>query len=440
MSGPLLSGFHSGSWHRPRVAIVDSRPPAEDLVQEFNRQGYACLHVQSAPYVPGGDRERTERGYRREDFIADVVHEGDLDRTLAAVAAFAPSAVIAGSAVGGPFADLLADALGLPGNHMTLSQERGDGSLTVETVRAAGLQAVRQVRVLSERPIAECFRDLGGRVVIKSGGGAPVAFCDTPQQAVAAYRALTGGRSLTKRRREVRVVAQEYLPGTEYTLTTVSCDGLHRLCEVWRSSRLSANNVPDLCGALSLLGADAPEVGPLGEYARRVLDALGIRHGPAHLEVRMTPAGPCLLAAGAWLPGPRLTGSLAATARLGAGESQVEWAVDACLRPERFARRAERPYGPARSCALVGMVSPVAGVLRAYRGLNRVRALESFHDLAFTVRPGEQLRRTVDTRTVPMRVTLCHELAETVERDLHTLRHLDGAGMYDVEDGPARAA
>lgn len=440
MSGPLLSGFHSGSWHRPRVAIVDCRPAAQDLVQEFIRQGYACLHVQSTPFVPGGTRER---GYRRADFIADIVHEGELDRTLAAVAAFAPSAVAAGSAAGGPFADLLADSLGLPGNTMTLCQERRDGYRAVETVRLAGLHAVRQVRVHGERQVAEWQRELGRRVVVKSlpGEGTPVrvAYCDTPEQAVAAYRSLAGARS-PMRRREVRAVAQEYLPGTEYTLTTVSRDGLHRVCEVWRSSRLSANDVPDLCGALSLLGADAPEVGPLGDFARQVLDALGVRHGPAHLEVRTTPLGPCLLAAGAGLPGARLTGSLAATARLAAGESQVEWAVDAYLRPERFARRAVLPYRPLRYCALVGMVSPVAGVLRSYRGLNRVRELESFHELAFAVRPGEQLRRTVDSRTVPLRVTLRHDVGETVQRDLHTLRHLDGAGMYEVEDGPARAA
>jgi biotin carboxylase len=414
------------------------------LVSEFNRQGYSCIRVQSTPQVPA---EYRSGGYRREDFVADIVHDGNLSRTLTAVAALSPAAVAAGSDAGAALADLIAESLGLPGNGTALSQARRDTYTALETVRAAGLRAVRQLRAGREEELVRWHRGAGGRIVVRaapSAAGDRLFFCDTPEQSAAAFRALTGGREAdggTPAAGGARVTAQEYLPGTEYLITTVSRDGRHRVCEIWRSSRLSANGVADLRDALCLVGAEAPEVEALTGYAFEVLDVLGVRHGPAHLEIRMTSVGPCLVDAGARLPGSRPPGSgLLATARLGVGESQLEWTVDAYLRPERFHRRAAEPYRVRSYCAVVAMVSPVEGVLRSYCGLNEVRGLESFHGLATLVQPGQRLRRTVDDLTHPVLVTLRHEVGETVLRDVNTLRYLDGVGLYEIEDGQDRSA
>lgn len=413
---------------RPSIVIVDAYAGVRSLVLQFRERGFSCIRVQSTREVPFIYRSAPPV---RDDFIADIVHDGDLTATIAAIAAFAPIAVVSGGEVGVEFADLLAERLGLPGNGTALSAARRDKYLMVETVRAAGLRAARQLRVTGADELAAWHTELGGRVVVKpprSAGSQGVSFCDTPEESVAAYRSLAGADDVFSQPNN-GAVAQEYLPGTEYMVNTVSQDGRHHVCEVWRTSRLSANGVLDLCDAFLLIESGSQVVGPLAHYAFQVLDAIGIRHGPAHLEIRMTPAGPCLVEIGARIAG----GGIPACASLCTGESQLEWTVDAYTRPDRFHARAGSPYLMRRYCAIAGMISPAEGVLSEYQGIDEIRTLESFYDLVTPVKPGQELRRTVDDLTYPVIVTLLHDLEEVVQRDLNTIRHLDGTAFYVLD-------
>ncbi len=413
---------------RPCIVMVDAYAAVRSLVLTFLEQGCSIVRVQSTREVPYVYRSAP---YVPDDFVADIVHDGDLDATVAAVAAYEPVAVVSGGESGVEFADLLAERLGLPGNGTDLSAARRDKHLMVEAVRAAGLRAARQLRATDGDELAAWHRELGGRVVVKpprSAGSQGVFFCDTPEESVAAFESLAGADDVFSRPNE-GAVAQEYLPGTEYMVNTVSRDGRHHVCDVWRTGRLSANGVVDLCDALMLIDSASRVVEPLREYAFAVLDALGIRHGPAHLEIRMTPSGPCLVEVGARVAG----GGIPACAGLGIGESQLEWTVDAYLRPDRFHSRAGTPYRVRRYSAIAGMISPAEGVLSEYRGIEEIERLESFHGLATLVKPGQEISRTVDDLTYPVIVTLLHDLEEVVQRDLNTIRHLDGAAFYALD-------
>ncbi|MEV1026410.1 ATP-grasp domain-containing protein [Streptomyces sp. NPDC050264] len=414
------------------IVMVDAYAAVGSLVDKFRERGCSVVRVQSTRDVPFVYRSVP---FDRSAFIADIVHDGDLSATLEAVAAHAPLAVVAGGEVGVEFADLLAERLGLPGNGTELSTARRDKHVMIETVRAAGLRAARQLRVPNPRELAEWHRELGARVVVKplrSAGSQGVFFCDTPQESAAALHALSTAPDVFSQTGQ-GAVAQEYLPGTEYMVNTVSRDGRHHLCDVWRTSRVSANGVVDLCDALSLIDSDSRETGPLRDYAFRVLDALGIRHGPAHVEIRLTPAGPSLVEIGARIAG----GGIPAAAGLGIGESQLEWTVDAYLDPERFHARAGTPYAVRRHCAIAGLVSPVQGLLSEYRGIEEIERLEGFHALATLVKPGQEIRRTVDDLTYPVLVTLLHDLEEVVQRDLNTIRYLGGSAFYALDPGAA---
>ncbi|MFJ5830031.1 ATP-grasp domain-containing protein [Streptomyces sp. NPDC093089] len=413
---------------RPCIVMVDAYAAVRSLVLEFREQGCSVVRVQSTRHVPYVYRSAP---HVPDDFVADIVHEGDVAATADAIAGFAPIAVISGGEIGVELADLLAERLGLPGNGTALSAARRDKHLMIETLRAAGLRAARQLRATDADELAAWHRELGGRVVVKpprSAGSQGVSFCDTPEESVAAYRSLADADDVFDEPNR-GAVAQEYLAGTEYMVNTVSRDGRHHVCDVWRTGRVSANGVVDLCDALSLVDSGSRVVAPLTEYGFQVLDALGIRHGPAHLEIRMTPDGPCLVEVGARIAG----GGIPAAAALGTGSSQLDRTVEAFLRPERFHAHAGTPYEVKRYCAIAGMVSPVEGVLREYRGIEEIERLEGFHALATLVKPGQDLRRTVDDLTYPVIVTLLHDLDEVVQRDLNTIRHLDGVGFYGLD-------
>jgi biotin carboxylase len=359
------------------------------------------------------------------------VHEGDLDQTLKKIAPYRPAAVMAGGEYGATFADVLSEALGLPSNGTLLSEARRDNTAMVEAVRAAGPLTPQQLRAETEAELVYWHRETGGRIVVKplrSAGGEGVWFCDTPQESAEAFRLLIGSDDLFSET-NTAVLAQEYLVGTEYIVNTVSLDGRHHATDIWRSSRSSVNGITDLLGACYIVPRRGEVQDALVHYAFAVLDALGIRHGPAHVELKITPQGACLIEAGARLPG----GDLPYHAQLATGESQLDWAVDAYVRPQRFLARWGEPYEIDRYFAWVELISPVAGKLVRYSGLDRIKSMESFWEMWELARPGDRIVPTVDDTSYPVIVNLMHEVEEIVHRDMGTIRYLDGVGFYEIE-------
>ncbi|MEJ7705040.1 MAG: ATP-grasp domain-containing protein [Geodermatophilaceae bacterium] len=416
--------------NEPCVVVVDSYQPTNQgrgqLVQRFRDAGYECVRVQSSSEVPILFRSSLDLS----GYAANIIHDGDLDATVRAVAEFRPVAVVAGSEVGVEFADTLSETLGVPSNGTALSPARRDKFRMIETIKAAGVPGAEQLLVESEEQLAEWHRGLGRRVVVKpirGGGGAGVYFCDRPEESVRAYRALLECGNVYTAHND-GIVAQEYHFGGEYMVNTVSRDGHHHVCDVWRTSRISANGVLDLCDAIVLVRRDSEVVQQLVPYAHRVLDALGLRHGPAHLEIKLTPEGPTLVEVGARIAG----GDLSYCAKLGVGTSQVEWTVDAYVRPERFMAHYAEEYRIESHFASVAMISPMEGVLEEYPHMEALRSLESLLEVRQLVRPGERISRTVDDLTYPVIVNLSHAVEDVVLRDLGTLRYLDGTGFYRV--------
>lgn len=413
------------------VAIVDAYAAAKELAPAFEKAGYGTVRVQSTTEVP----MVYQGGLDLSGFVDNIVHEGDFERTLAALAEYKPVAVLPGGELGVELADRLSEALGLPTNGTALSAARRDKFTQIERIRSAGLRAARQLLIEDDEQLRAWHQETGGRIVVKpvrSAAGDGVSFCDTPEQAVQAFRTLFGRENIFSLRNE-GVVAQEYLVGSEYMVNTVSRDGVHHVTDIWRTGRLSVNGVTDLAVENTLVDSGSSDAQLLSDYAFRVLDALGIQHGPGHLEIKLTPNGACLIEAGARISG----GDLPAFTKLSVGESQVEWIVDAYLDPDRFHARSAEPYVIKRYFAWAAMASPVEGVLKGYRGLDQVRALESFRELRILVEPGQPIKRTIDDLSNAIMLTLHHDVEEVVLRDLNTVRYLDGAGFYELEAADA---
>ncbi|WP_217510246.1 ATP-grasp domain-containing protein [Streptomyces vilmorinianum] len=415
------------------VVMVDVYAPTLRLARAFQEEGHPVVRVQSTPEVPPVYRS----SFRTEEFADDIVHYGAFETTLAAVAAHRPAAVLTGGELGVELADRLSAALGLATNGTRLSAARRHKHTQIETIKAAGLPGTRQHLAVSARYAADWHRELGGRAVVKpvrSAGNDHVSFCASPEETAAAYEKIMAATNIFSFRNE-GVVVQEHLEGTEYVVNTVSRDGRHRCTDVWRYMKISANGVTDRISAAVSTHPGSAERARLVEYGFDVLDALEVRHGPAHLEIMLTPDGPRLVEAGI-----RLCGADAAYfARLAAGESQIERTVDAYLRPERFLATVGDAHRVERHVAMAYLTSPVSGTLAGYPLLPQVEALESFHNVHIAVPEGGRLPLTVDDTTEPMMIGLAHASEHVLARDLNTVHYLDGAGFYRLAD-PGGAA
>ncbi|MFD4829877.1 ATP-grasp domain-containing protein [Streptomyces uncialis] len=408
------------------VVIVDDYGPTRRHAPSFQEAGFECVRVQSTLEVPAIYRSALVL----DGYVANIVHSGSVDRTLRQLEPFQPVAVVAGSEVGVELADALSEGLGLATNGTRLSRARRDKFVMIETVAAAGLRAASQLMVTSERELYDWHERVGGRIVLKpvrSAAGDGVRFCTSPDESIAAYREVIGKTNIFSERNS-GVVAQEYLVGAEYIVNTVSSAGRHHVCDIWQTVRIDVNGMRDALSGLYVIPREGAIQDQLVAYAAQVLDALGIAYGPAHIEIKMTPEGPCLVELGA-----RVGGSdNPYYAELATGESQVPWTVDAYTDPERFMRRYRENYTVQQYVAGVLMLSPHGGTLRAYPYLDAVKKLESLHDLRIPIAEGDAIRPSRGGVRHPMLVGLAHPIEEIVMRDMETLRYLDGHAFFDV--------
>lgn len=411
---------------RPVVGIVDAYSTQRYLAPLLHERGYDCIHVQATATIPA----MAVPTFRPGDFVDNVVHRGDVEETLRRVGEHTPVALIAGMESGVEVADALSERLDLRTNGTALSPARRDKFRMVETIKAAGVRGAEQVIADSWHVLADWYAEVGGRVVVKplrSSGNDGVSFCDTEAELHAAFTALYASRSALDLRND-NVLAQEYLPGVEYYVNTVSLDGVHYVCDVWDTQHLDVNGVRDLLGGSSLLARRGPVQDQLVEYTFSVLDALGVHNGGAHTELKLTPDGPCLIETGARICGadlPLLTGAAI-------GESQLEWTVDAYTDPHRFKERCGDDYRIIRHATCVNMVSPKSGTLHGYPRMAQLQALESYHDTLLRAKPGGPISMTINDFTYPMLVHLLHPVEGIVLRDYATARYLDGDSFYDV--------
>ncbi|WP_306184320.1 ATP-grasp domain-containing protein [Streptomyces sp. MK5] len=416
----------SSSTDRRTVVVVDAFASARCLAPLFRERGVDCIHVQSTPTVPAV----YAASFRPDDFTVNIVHDQDVTATAAALAPYAPIGLLPGIERAVMLADELSERLGLPTNGTALSPARRDKFQMTETVRKAGVPATEQLLATDLDTLLDWYGRNPGRVVLKpvsSAGNDGVFFCDSAEDVRAAFGKLIGGRSVLGQENRA-VLAQEYLVGNEYIVNTVSLHGRHRVTDIWKMHHLSANGVRDLPAGAELLPRRGAEQDALVEHTLLVLDALGIRNGPAHSELKLTEKGPRLVETGARVCGADVHVPTGAAI----GESQLDWTVDAYADPERFLGRWNTDYEPARHARIVNMVSPVEGRLARYPKLAELKALESFHDCVFRVTPGDPISRSVDDWTFPLRVFLAHESESAVARDCVSARYLDGPGFYEI--------
>jgi hypothetical protein len=81
-------------------------------------------------------------------------------------------------------------------------------------------------------------------------------------------------------------LVQEFLQGKEYVIGKVSRDGVHKLVAIWQYDKREINGASFVYFGTKLMNSSAPMFQRMVAYSTEVLDALGIKQGPSHMEVR----------------------------------------------------------------------------------------------------------------------------------------------------------
>ena len=407
------------------AVIVDGYSTGNFLPPAFARLGVPVVHVRSTAELIPAMVAPNRAAYRADLACPDGAA---VPATLAALRAHRPLAVLAGSESGVPLADLLSERLGLPTNGSQLSPARRDKFVMIETLRAAGIRCARQFTSPEPAAIVAWAAGEGGAPVVvkplRSASSENVRICRGPREVEAAAREVLAATTMFGTA-NTAVLVQSYLAGTEYIVDTVGSGGHRYVCGVWEYEKSTSAAGRPLYDRDVLLDPARAPVPELVAYVDRVLDVLGVRHGPAHAEVVMTPDGPALVEIGARLNGNMEPGFHDRCL----GTNQVALTALACARPAEFRERyADRVYTRRQHAVVHNTRTGQDGVITAVRRtvVDRIGALPTVHLVTVRLVPGARIRPTADLLSSPMRIFMVGDDPERL--------HADHAAIAELKD------
>jgi len=431
---------------RDVLVVVDPISTGLILVQQALARGLEVVAVWSES-VPDQLKQFVAKGINVR-YIGVVQHEeGALASTTATVRAIVGDrrlrAVLVGCETGVLLGDELSEALGVPTNGTANSPLRRNKWLQTEAVRDAGLNACGQYLVNSTKDVEKVLKAWPKgkfKAVVKpvvGAGSDGVSICDTHQQVRDAFRALEGTKNVLGLT-TYEVLIQEYLVGEEYVVDCVSRDGEHKCVAIWKYDKRVYNASPVVYFGMELLEVDAePALRAMVTYTLKVLDAIGIRHGAMHCEIKLEPRGPVLIEVNCRLHGGEGTWAPMSEACL--GYSMVSALLDATLEPEAFAALPPLPTAFKSYAMEAKLRSPVDGVLKSIdeKGMATIRALPSYTTEMLAVSVGRPIARTIDAVSACGNINLVNADKYTLNADYAKLHEVVGKGLFETEEGEA---
>lgn len=417
---------------KPIGVIVDAYSSGSKLAPRFQEYDFRLIHVQSRP-----DAATLDQSYFcPSDFDQHLTFDGDFDALTERLRGVSPQFVLSGGEYGIELADQLAQALRLPGNRAELSVSRRNKHAMARQLERCGLAHGRSIEVASLTEARNAVANIGSfPVVLKpvnSAGSDGVHFCEDDGQLAAAFEALFG-RINDMGLPNTSLLIMEYIRGTQYLVHSNSRDGVHHIFEIWIDYRPVSGEFHSLYELILLLPAHGHVQSILASYARKCLDALGVRFGPASLEIKLTESGPILIDVASRLTGDQDYVAIKQVTGLDALSLCVASYADPGSYNEIVAAPAER-HG---HIGYVGACSHEAGCVTSDAWTDDVRALPSFQSIGRAPRIGDRLVPTIDLATLPAFVWLVADSRDDLIRDYRRLRDLERrpGGLYRVDPG-----
>ena len=431
LRGGMMKRFTTIDSSKEVVVVVDPYSTGCVIVQEIQSRGYKVI----ALWTKGFSEEMKTHvpiSCGKMNYHDEVTEGDDMGETTRdlykAAGKLRIVACICGGEAGVDMADLLSERLMVRTNGTAGAfANRRDKKVQQELIKAAGIRSVRQAAGKKFSDVEAFLKSEEYPVVLKptdSAGSDGVKLCHNFDEAkehfqrILEVEAVNGGYN-------TEVLCQEFLKGKEYVIDSASRDGEHKTTAVWVYDKRPANG--SFCVYFGVLPIDTGSVEAkyLISYTNSVLDALGMKNGPSHAEVIMTPSGPCLVEMNCRAHGGDGNWRLLSRA-LNGGYSQVEACVDAYLDKKAFHALPKIPPSPAKAFGQeVILVSFAEGDVIGTPGYDAIRKLDSFVYLETGVTIGGKVEHSVDLVTSVGSVILLHADKEVLKRDVAKIRGME---------------
>lgn len=405
------------------MGIVECASSARLYVDDIIMHGYKPLIINpkgvSEFYLSYREMMSKEIGDKAEYIDEDE----DFDVFIEKLKGYNLKAVFIGSDSGVRLADRINKALGLKGNDPATSYLRVTKKGMYEALGKAGIRRIESRVVTCDNDIREFWNEYAlDKCVLKFSEGAGtvgIKICKTIEEAIEHYRYMLGAESLIPTD-EHTILIQEYIGGTEYIVNTLSCDGKHMVTDMWRYNKVTGDDGSILYDHVMLLKDLEPGHSDMVQYAYRVLDAVDMKWGISHIEIKIDRKGPVLIETNVRPMGLAMTQAYLDEAL---GYHQTDLAVDVYLDPSMFSRYARKVYNPLKYALMKLMIVPedMVGSFEPIFILSNM--IKSTREVLFFGKDGiNSYARTIDLETSPLAIKMINSDYGALMKDYELLR------------------
>ncbi|WP_344316586.1 hypothetical protein [Acrocarpospora pleiomorpha] len=318
----------------------------------------------------------------------------------------------------------VADRLRLPGYGRTAATASRDRAVTRTLVEASGCAVPRSALAVDLGEAEEAAQALGYPVVLKprlKTTGFPARLAEDHGRLITGFAATAGAASASASLGSRRgVLVEQRLDGQEIVAICLTSGGVTQLVSIVRTMvdfTPSAADLGHLVDAADPLLDDQT----IRHAANVSLRALGVQDGASQVSMRLTPAGPCVMAVNAGLHDlvTRLV-YLATGADLATAETMIACGAPIAVAPQRHHRVAAVTY---LSAPAPGKVSRLELGAQLSDQVGRAAWLER---LVLDVAPGSAVDPSPDGHTARIGLAVvtgrnrreCHERLDRLRRAL----------------------
>lgn len=219
------------------------------------------------------------------------------------------------------------------------------------------------------------------------------------------------------------ILLEEYIGGDEFVVNGITnAQGDVLITDVWIYDKRESHGIPNLYYQTIKVNRSEPFFEPLAYYAGEVIETLGLRKCPFHMELKYDEEGPCLIECGARFAG----GNQPVFASLLHEHSLFELAACHYMEdiPFDIGDLHYDKYDQHQARILKGVQSYEIPSISGVFGVEEVQDLPSFYQFGFIKPIGSYLPVSKDLFTASYEVYLIHESPEQIEEDSNRVRDL----------------
>ncbi|WP_027253036.1 ATP-grasp domain-containing protein [Photobacterium halotolerans] len=405
--------------------LVDAYSSGNELAAEFNKRGDRCAHIQSRSDLP----QKLTNSYRAGDFFINLQYVGT--DTINRLEQYDIIAVIAGCETGIELADHLADALGVLGNNKQTSRFRRNKYLMQESLRNSNLSHIPTYRLTNPTEAVHHATDLFDKyqkVVLKpvdSAGTDSVFVCKNIEEVRTHSNSLFNKSNQLNLKNEV-IILQPFIVGEEYVVDTVSYNGCHKICAIWKMGKGSYNGSDSICEFTELTSFDEQDHSKLKDYVFSCLNSLGIKFGAAHSELFLTEEGWKLIETGARPHGA----GFPALSSLALKRTQIDELVLSICSTESFLESISEEYMPLKYLKIKELISFSSGIVESVKHIDTISNLPSYKKSSMPS-IDQEIKLTTDVFSSPGWIALSHSSYEQLNYDYQLIVELERQGMFE---------